>query len=60
MKESLKKIGTLLLLFLMVVGALSAIGYLIMLKAWLALVGCLFVIAGCVPTVIKLFKYLIK
>lgn len=56
--NSLKKIGIALLLFLAIVGAGNAIGWLIYNHTWVGLAGALVVIAFAVPKWIELARSL--
>ena len=58
--EALKKIGVFFALFLIIVGAVTSLVIVGQAHQWVAFVGELLVIAGAVPTIVALFRYLIK
>lgn len=58
--EALKKIAVFFALFLIVIGAITSLIIVGQNHQWLAFVGELLVVAGAVPTIVKLFRYLIK
>lgn len=58
--ESLKKIATFFALFLIVIGAITSLIIVGQNHQWLAFIGECLVIAGAVPTIVKLLKFLIK
>lgn len=58
--KALKKIGVFFALFLIVVGAVTSLIIIGQSHQWLAFIGECLVIAGAVPTIVALFRYLIK
>lgn len=58
--EALKKIAVFFALFLIVIGAVTSLIIVGQAHQWLAFVGECLVVAGAVPTIVTLFRYLIK
>lgn len=58
--ENLKKIAAFFALFLIVIGAISSLVIVGQAHQWLAFIGECLVIAGAVPTIVQLFRFLIK
>lgn len=58
--ESIKKIGAMLALMLMLIGSIWSLVALGQLHEWVAFAGCCIVIAAAVPTGVKLAKYLLS
>ena len=57
--ETLKKIGIFFALFLAIIGAGSAIGWLAYLREWIPFGGACILVAFAVPTWIRLLKKLL-
>ena len=58
--KALKKIAVFFALFLIVIGAITSLVIVGQAHQWLAFVGELLVVAGAVPTIVELFRYLIN
>ena len=58
--EALKKIAVFFALFLIVIGAVTSLIIVGQSHQWLAFIGECLVVAGAVPTIVKLFKWLIS
>jgi len=58
--ESLKKIGCMVVLMMMLIGSIWSLVALGQIGEWVAFAGCCCVIAAAVPTGVKLAKNLLK
>ena len=58
--EALKKIAVFFALFAILVGAVTSLVIVGQAHQWVVFVGEILVVAGAVPTIVKLFRYLIK
>jgi len=58
--ENLKKIGCFIALFLIVIGAVTSLVLVGQAHQWVAFIGELIVVAAAIPTIVRLFKFLIS